>query len=514
MSFDASSLPQKEKRMLRCLVEAAACLDTAYRMQTSIEGLRLRDSLAALPPDSLRGKLIRLINRNGGPFELLHDDSAFIGTGSARPGGELYPAGMSAEEFSAAAAKLPGADRAAFVSPYTVIREDGAGGYRAVPYHVEYARWVEPAARLLNEAADLSDDAAFARFLRLKADALLADRYFDADTTWVSLTGNRYDIVFGPDEDYSDGIAGIKARYQANIEVVDVEASKRLDLYTKHLNAMERNLPVADGYKSVIDGVTSRFVVVDDIARTGEAAVGYQAAATNLPNDPEVHQRKGTKKTFWRNVFKARYNAIIRPVALRLIHPEQLQFLTGDGFFQVVLMHEISHALGPRIVKAGPDRGKPVNDVLGPELSPLEEAKADLAGLHSLVYLMDRKVVERAREKEFFVSYLGSLLRTVRFGPAEAHGKAAAASLNYLVAAGGIVYDSTVKRWSVDFAGIRTGVERLTGELVVLEGNGDRAAVREFFSKWVTTSGALATSLAAVSDIPVDILPAYSVRWE
>jgi hypothetical protein len=514
MSFDATSLPDRERRMLRSLVEAAGYLDTAYRMQTSIEGLRLRDSLSALPPDTLRRKLLRLLNRNGGPFELLHGDSAFIGDGTARPGGEIYPAGMSADQFAAAAAKLPADDRAAFVSPYTVIREDGAGGYRPVPYHVEYARWVEPAARLLKEAAGLSDDAAFARFLRLKADALLSDRYFDADTAWVSLSGNRYDIVFGPDEDYSDGIAGIKGKYQANIEVVDVEASKRLDLYTKHLNAMERNLPVPDGYKSVIEGVTSRFVVVTDIARTGEAAVGYQAAATNLPNDPEVHQRKGTKKTFWSNVFKARYNAIIRPVALRLIHPEQLQFLTGDGFFQFVLMHEICHALGPRVVKAGPHRGKPVNDILGPDHSALEEAKADLAGLHSLVYLMDRKVVDRAREKEFFVSYLGSLLRTVRFGPAEAHGRAAIASLNYLAAAGGIAYDPVVKRWSVDFAGIRAGVRQLTAELVLLEGNGDRAAVREFFSKWVTTGGALATSLAAVADIPVDILPAYSVRWE
>jgi hypothetical protein len=373
---------------------------------------------------------------------------------------------------------------------------------------------MEPCARLIREAADLSDDSSFARFLRLKADALLSDRYFDADTTWVGLAGNRYDLILGPDETYADGIKGVKAGYQAYVEVVDVQESERLALYAKHLAAMERNLPVDDEYKSVIEGVTARFVVVTDIARAGEASAGYQAVATNLPNDPEVHLRKGTKKTFWRNMFRARYNTIIRPVALRLLHPEQLQYLTNDGFFQFVLMHEICHALGPRVVKTGPNKGKPVNVAIGPEYSALEEAKADLAGLHSLSYLMERKIVDRAREKEFFVSYLGSLFRTIRFGVGEAHGKAAAVSLNYLAANGGIVYDASVRRWSIDFAKIRAGVGRLTHDLIVLEGDGDPKAVGAFFARWAVMTDALSASLAATEDIATDVMPHYAVRWE
>lgn len=514
MSFDASGLPPRDRMMLRKLAEAAAYLDTAYLMQTSVNGLRYRDSLAALPPDTLREKLLTLLRRNGGPFELLHHDTAFIGSDTFSAGQELYPRGMTAAEFDALLPGLSEEERKAFLSPYTVIRPDGRGGYRAVPYHVEYARWVGPMARLLREAADLSDDPGFARFLRLKADALLTDRYFDADTAWIGLEGNRYDIVFGPFEDYADGVKGIKTKYEAYIEVVDTAESRRLDRYTAHLPALERNLPVAEVYKTGKAGLTTRFVVVTDILRAGEGAAGYQAVATNLPNDPEIHRAKGTKKTFWKNMFRARFNAVIRPVSVRLIHPEQLQYLTYDGFFQFVLMHEISHALGPRTVKAGPERGRPVNEVIGPEHSALEEAKADLAGLHSLAYLMDRKVVEPGRAREFYVSYLGSLFRTIRFGIGEAHGKAAAISLNYLSAGGGIVHDAATKRWSVDFGKIRAGVERLTAELVTLQGNGDPAAVKEFFSKWVTMTDALKSSLAAVSDIATDVLPDYSVRWE
>ncbi|HLF13641.1 MAG TPA: hypothetical protein VI932_01960 [Bacteroidota bacterium] len=514
MSFDASAFAEKDKQLLRKLIEAARYLDTAYWMQTSVHGLRLRDSLAALPADSLRTKLLTLLNRNAGPFDLLRHDSTFIGTERHSPGQEIYPQGMTAEMFDAWYGKLSPGEQAAAMSPYSVIREDGSGGYKAVPYNVEYSRWVEPMARLLGEAAAISDNESFSRFLRLKAKALLEDRYFDADTAWIELGGNRFDIVFGPFEVYSDGIKGVKAKYEANIEVVDQEESRRLDLYRKYLNEMEQNLPVGKEYKSRIEGLTAQFVIVTDIMRAGESAAGYQAVATNLPNDPEVHQKKGSKKTFWKNMFKARFNTIIKPVSIRLIHPEQLRFLSDEGFFQFVLMHEICHALGPRVVKTGPNKGLPVNNAIGPEYNALEEAKADIAGLHSLIYLMDKKVIDRKREKEYFVSYLGSLFRSVRFGLGEAHGKAAAISLNYLVTNGGILYEASTKRWSVDFPNFRGGVEKLARELVMLEGDGDPARVKEFFGKWITMTDPLSKSLAAVSDIAIDVIPKYSIRWE
>lgn len=514
MSFDARGMAPKERQLLRKLVEAARALDTAYWMQTSVEGLRLRDSLAALPPDPLREKLLTLLNRNAGPFDLLKGDSAFIGSQTFYPGHEFYPRGMTAEKFDAWYGILPEGKKRQFMSPYTVIRDDGQGGFKAVPYHVEYARWVEQMARHLREAADLSDHEGFARFLRLKATALETDVYFDADTAWIELQGSPFDIVFGPFEVYADGIKGVKAKYEAYIEVVDREESRRLDVYKKYLNDLEQNLPVGAEYKSKIAGLTAQFTIVTDILRTGEAAAGYQSVAANLPNDPEVHQKKGSKKTFWKNMFRARFNTIIRPVSNRLIHPEQLQYLSDDGFFTFVLMHEICHALGPRTVKTGPNAGMPVNNAIGPDYNALEEAKADIAGLHSLAWLMDRKVIDPEREREFYVSYLGSLFRSIRFGQAQAHGRAAAISLNYFLENGGVLYDAATKRWSVDFPKIRGEVAKLAGELVRLEGDGDPAKVREFFARWSPESDPLRTSLAAVGDIAVDVLPRYSIVWE
>jgi hypothetical protein len=514
MSFDASGFSDSEKTLLKKLIEASNQLDTIYWLQTSRYGLHLRDSLLNVPRTEEVRKLLVLLNRNAGPFELLNDYAPFIGSQQYYPGDELYPRGMTAEEFDRYYDTLSDEQKKAFMSPYTVIRKNGEGGYGAVPYHEEYRERLAPIVRLLNECADLAENASFAKFLRLKAQALTTDNYFDADVAWIDMKDSKFDMVFGPFETYSDGIKGVKAKYEASIEVVDQEESKKLDMYTKYLKEMEENLPIPAEYKSPVKGLTAKFVIVRDIIRKGEAAYGYQAVATNLPNDPEVHAKKGTKKTFWKNMFEARFNAIIKPVSMRLIDPSQQQYLSDEGFFQFVLMHEICHAVGPRTVKVGPKKGMAVNAAVGPDYNALEETKADITGLHSLAFLIDKGVVPADKEREFFVSFLGSLFRSIRFGLNEAHGKAAAISLNYLVKKGGITYSSEQKRWAVDFAAIRDGVKNLARELLILEGDGNDAKVAAFFEQWTTMTPELQASLDAVDDLPIDVLPQYSIRWE
>jgi hypothetical protein len=154
------------------------------------------------------------------------------------------------------------------------------------------------------------------------------------------------------------------------------------------------------------------------------------------------------------------------------------------------------------------------NAAIGPEYSPLEENKADMAGLHSVAMLIDKGVIDRSLEKKVWVSFLGSLFRSIRFGLNEAHGKAAAIELNYLWKNGGILYDPAKKTWSVDFANIRQGVSKLAAELLILEGNGDGDKVKAFFAQWSYMTPELQGSLDAVKDIAIDVLPVYTVLWD
>ncbi|MCB0496901.1 MAG: hypothetical protein KDC79_12255 [Cyclobacteriaceae bacterium] len=92
MDFDATSYNETDRTILKKLVEASEYLDTIYWLQTSKYGLHLRDSLAAIKDKNQSTKdLLTLVNRNGGPFELLNGYKTFIGNQTYYPGDELYP---------------------------------------------------------------------------------------------------------------------------------------------------------------------------------------------------------------------------------------------------------------------------------------------------------------------------------------------------------------------------------------------------------------------------------------
>ena len=202
----------------------------------------------------------------------------------------------------------------------------------------------------LRAAAALSDDPAFAKFLRLRADALLSDDYYPSDIAWMDLDNPKFDVVFAPYEVYLDGLLGVKTSYGASIMIRNDAESKKLAAFQKYVPDLQESLPLPHEDLPSERGQHSPMEVVDAIYRAGDLLHGYQAVADNLPNDPRIHQEKGSKKIFWKNFLDARVNFIILPLAERLLPADQAKMVTGEGTLDFVILHEISHGLGPTYV--------------------------------------------------------------------------------------------------------------------------------------------------------------------
>jgi hypothetical protein len=54
----------------------------------------------------------------------------------------------------------------------------------------------------------------------------------------------------------------------------------------------------------------------------------------------------------------------------------------------------------------------------------------------------------------------------------------------------------------------------LCADLIILEGDGDAEKVSEFFDKWAKITPLMQSSLSSVNDVPVDVMPNYSITWE
>jgi len=509
MSFDARKLPAQDQAMLKHLIAASQQIDEIFWRQSYRKAVEIRDRLkVAKDPNSKL--LYRLVMINAGPFDRLEDFKPFYGTETMPPGAGYYPEDLTRKEFEDYVAAHPD-QRETLLSGLTVVKRKGKD-LVAVPYHEEYARWLEPAAKELEAAATASASASFRRYLTSKVKALRDDNYFQSDCDWIDLKDSPYELVLGPFEVYEDQLMGIKTSYEASVAIRDVQESTRLAAYIAHLQELEDNLPYPEADRRKVAGLASPMVVVRDIYRGGDLRVGYQAAATNLPNDPKVHEKKGSKKIFWKNVFEARVDKVILPISKELMEPSQAKLVTARGVFEDVLMHELCHALGPRYVR-GTDEKVPVNQKLGDLYSAVEELKATVAGLVSMAWFFDQGIMPKASEQEHYASYLGSILRAVRFGVGEAHGRASIVELNFLQERGAIRRDPATARWSVDTPKMRGALRELTGMVLEIERAGDRAAAETLFAKYGSISPELAKDLERARSVPVEIEPIYRNLW-
>jgi hypothetical protein len=503
MPFDAGDLSPRERQLVNQLVKATRLLDELFWEQSDPDGLALYRSLAhsKKPADQA---LRRLLMINGGRYDLIRENAPFAGAGPRPPGGSLYPADLTRAELEAYVAQHPD-QKAALYSPFTVIRRQ-AGELVAIPYHVAYRRWLEPMATALRAAADLSDDAAFASFLRQRAEALLSDDYFQSDLAWLDLANPRVDVIFAPYETYLDHFLGVKTSYGAAVLVRNDAESKKLDRFQTYVPDIQDALPLEPIDRPSKQGHRSPMEVMDAPFRGGDLRHGYQAVADNLPNDPRVHEQKGSKKIFFKNFMDARVDHVILPIARRLMRQDQVGLATADGYMTTTLMHEISHGLGPSFSRTAAGR-RDIREAIGPAFGGLEEAKADIVGLYALRWLADHGKFPATKLAECYVSEVAGIFRTVRFGVAEAHGRAEIMEFNFLTERGAITFDQGSGRYAVDVAHMPEAIAALAKELLEQEAAGDRARVEAWFARYGAMPPQLAQALERVRDVPVDFDP-------
>jgi hypothetical protein len=503
MPFDVATLNARERSMIGKLVEACRYLDRIYWQQSDPAGLQLYQQLRGDRSTQARD-LRRFLRINGSRFDLIRENAPFVGTSAWPPGRNLYPADLTREEFERYVAAHP--DRkAALYDSYSVVVRNGAA-LDAVPYHVVYRQWLEPMAKLLREAAALSDDAAFAKFLRLRADALLDDDYFQSDLAWLDLDNPKFDVIFAPYESYLDGLIGVRTSYGAAVLVRNDAESRKLDVYRQYVPDIQDALPLAAEDRPSKKGLRSPMEIMEAPLRAGDLRHGYQAVADNLPNDPRVHEQRGSKKIFFKNFMDARVNNVILPIAQQLLRADQARQASAEGYLACVVMHEISHGLGPAFARVGGNK-QDIRATIGPIYSGLEEAKADIVGLFALKWLVDHGGAAPQQLNGYYISFVAGIFRTVRFSVAEAHGRAEMMEFNYLAERGVLVRDPASGRYTIELDRMPQAVADLARELLQQEATGDRARAEAWFARYGAMPPELAKALEAAHNVPVDIDP-------
>ena len=514
--YNKAGLTAREQQMVAKLADACRLLDQLYWHESDLGGYAMYHTTQS-------AVLAKLFSINGSRWDLVDENFPVIGEEPMVPGRELYPFGLTRAAIEQYSAAHPD-EKAAIYNPWTVVRsapldlnpvlsQPVVSGVPAklftYPYHEAFAEWLKPMSEDLRAAAKLSGDPAFAHYLNLRADALLSDDYFASDIAWLELKDPKIDLIFAPYETYLDNLLGVKTSYGASILIRNDAESRKLALYQQQEAAMQQALPVAAEDKPSKQGFATPMEVADAPLRAGDLHYGYQAVADNLPNDPRVHAEKGSKKIFFKNFMDLRVTNVILPVAGKMLAPAQSADVSGEGYLTGVILHEISHGLGPAYAHVG---GKQItiNEAIGPAYSGLEEAKADVTGIYLAKWLVDQKVLPASELNSIYGSYVAGILRTLRFGTGEPHGRAMMMEFNYLLEHDALTQGAD-GRYTIDYGTMPTAIADLCKTLLTFEAQGDRAGVEAWFKKYDVMPAALTKALSATEGIPVDVTPEFEL---
>jgi hypothetical protein len=508
ITADAERLSLGDRKALDKIIEAARYMDAIFLRQVWSGNVALEKKLEQDASPSGRERL-HYFRINMGPWDRLENEEPFV-PGAPRirpPECSFYPDGMSRDEFEAWIKSLSGPDREKATGYFHVIRRGPDGKLKSVAYSEEYRQFLEPASKLLKEAAALTTNATLKTFLTKRAAAFSSNDYYDSDVAWMDLD-SPIDVTIGPYETYEDGLLNYKAAFESFVSLRDDAESAKLTRFGTYLQDIEDNLPEDPKYRNPKLGALAPIRVVDEVFAAGDGNRGVQTAAYNLPNDAKIVEEKGAKRVMLKNVQEAKFKKTLVPISQIVLKPADLNDLSFDAFFTQILAHELMHGLGPHNITPG-GRKSTVRLELKELYSPIEEAKADVTGLFALQFLIDKGVLPASLERPLYTTYLASAFRSVRFGISEAHGKGVALQFNYLSELGGFHYDAGTGKFAVDQSKIKDAVKRLTHDLLTLEAEGSYQGAKSLLDKYAVVGPELKGALDKLGGVPVDIEPDF-----
>ena len=206
---------------------------------------------------------------------------------------------------------------------------------------------------------------------------------------WVQDSTSRVDYVNGFIETYGDPL-GIKATWEAVVNFMDLEATKKTTIISENAKWFEDNSPIDPRFKKKeIKGISAKAIIVTTL---GGDCFPSPPIGINLPNADWIRKDYGSKSVTITNLMEAYDKAADespQSVSKEFIYSEEEMELSKKYKSIASLLHTdlhecLGHGSGQLLPGVSPN-------ALIENSSSLEEARADLFALY---YCADPKMIE------------------------------------------------------------------------------------------------------------------------
>ncbi len=257
-------------------------------------------------------------------------------------GAAFYPPHTTKKQISKAASR-----NKEVLNPYTFVERGEHGELKAIPYRVKFHKELTTIARLLREAAKLSDDKNFRAYLEVRARDLLRDQYDESNILWLRTDTSNIGCVVGPFDRYLDKLFFQKRAYMAWVGMLDHKLTKEMNRFKDAFLASER-LYLPGSKRAKIPEVKVR--VEDSVIFSGLVA-DFLFVGNNLPSSADIYliKKYGTILTVFKPTTHWRFSQWIFPIFQSLFSTKIQQRYTKEeletAFMYTNVLHEASHAV-------------------------------------------------------------------------------------------------------------------------------------------------------------------------
>ena len=256
-------------------------------------------------------------------------------------GANFYPHDVTKEEIVKAARH-----NKAILSPYTMVEKNKKGELIAIPYHVKFVKQLEKVARLVKEAAKITQNHDFAKRLEVQANSLLDGNYETSDIYWLSLKPYKINFVIGPIERYDDKLFFTKCAYQSWVGIMDEQRTSDTTVFKNYIVSGRRKVLAPSEKVDFLDKIQIR---VDDVLIFSGLIAHFMFTSSNLPNDVGLMEKHGSEITIFKPSFDIKFNTEHHPIFHAIFEGKFQQGYPIDvlkmGSLRNSYLHEISHTL-------------------------------------------------------------------------------------------------------------------------------------------------------------------------
>lgn len=521
LGVDETAIPPTLLRTTRHLIDAADAIDEIFWDQVSPDGLALYRNLSESPAEGADA-LAGLMSVSYGAWDRHADDRPFYCSLPPRPAGaNFYPADMTRQELDAWL--LDHAEHAKDVrSPYTVVRRDG-NALKIVPYSDAYLALLKRASSSLREgarsyrcedaarAANKCECASLARFLEARADALLSDEYQESERLWLESDTCPIDIAIGPYEYYEDRLLGLKTAFEAIITLRDDRETARVAKIADQTSHLVETLPVPEATRARLSRVqpAQRMTMANLLYSAGDARAGYQLRAYLLPNDDDVRRTHGQKQVVLANVVKAKFDALIVPLAKRALTGPAQKDLSRDSYLDQMIAWELAHGLVPSPIVKPNGETVTAREALRERYTIIEALQGEAVALWNYLQLAELGLIDDKGGKKLAATYLAALLDGARVASGQPRSMAKTILFNHLTDRWVFRYKPGARAFEANAGALPEAVRDIVAETVEIMTRGDYDGAGRLIARMGIMSAAVRQKIAELKDVPLDIRPRF-----